>query len=345
MIRESKMSKVRERYGIAEWFGNDITKLSDEERQAFGLLAIRQEDAPDPSLSPICPYLSTLIPSARCNKASGVCSIRKYSEVADGIGATVPGDKVVTVCPSRFLQSLTDGKTLFSWIAENMLGVTSPTIVKETPFLRKINEATRSPDIAADMEEEALEEGKKAGRIDWILVNPGTMTASELDWCAVETQALYFSGLKMRHEFNAYADAPSPILFPRGQRRPDYRSSGPKRLAPQLDVKVPVLRNWGKKVVVVVDRFFFNNMNSLIDAYPRAKTDAERRDNADVVWFIIDYDEKLNMFADRVVYTSLESSRHALNATEPLSKGDFTKNLKQVIDKSARNNKVFRTSE
>ena len=58
-----------------------------------------------------------------------------------------------------------------------------------------------------------------------------------------------------------------------GRRRPDYRSSGPKRLSPQLDVKVPVLRNWGKKVVVVIDRFFYDNMNTLADAYPRARND------------------------------------------------------------------------
>ena len=45
----------------------------------------------------------------------------------------------------------------------------------------------------------------------------------------------------MRPEFDAYAVSPTPVLFPVGRRRPDYRSSGPKRLSPQRDVKVPVL--------------------------------------------------------------------------------------------------------
>jgi hypothetical protein len=130
-----------------------------------------------------------------------------------------------------------------------------------------------------------------------------------------------------------------------GHRRPDYRSSGPKRLSPQLDVKVPVLRNWGKKVVVVIDRFFYDNMNSLADAFPRAKNDKERRDNADVVWFVVDYNDQNQLKESVVIYTTLDSSRRALNATEPLSKSDFTINLKSVISDKSRANKVFKASE
>lgn len=327
------------RYGIAEWFGNDITTMTPDERQHFGQLAADQDQTGDISNAPLCPFLSTLVPGARCNKASGVCSIRRFSPGPDGSGVPVPGDKIVTVCPSRFLQPLDGGQSLFVWISEKMLEVDNPTVVKETPFLRKVS------DSATDDNGEDEGEGKKAGRIDWILVNPATMDAGELEWCAVETQALYFSGDKMRPEFNAYAAAPSSVLFPVGRRRPDYRSSGPKRLSPQLDVKVPVLRNWGKKVVVVIDRYFYDNMNALADAYPRARNDQERRDNSDVVWFVVDYDDALNMTASAVIFTTLESSRRALNATEPLSKADFTRNLKQVIDDSSRANKVFKALE
>jgi hypothetical protein len=334
------------RYGIAEWFGKDITTLTPEERQAFGRLAASQDQNGDLSNAPSCPFLSTLIPHARCNKASGVCSIRKISPSVGNTGVAVANDKIATVCPTRFLQPVvTDGKSLFTWVSEKMLDITNPIIVKETPFLRKISDAPRPTEDSSASEAESEEDGKKAGRIDWILVNPATMTSGELEWCAVETQALYFSGDKMRPEFDAYAASPTSVLFPVGKRRPDYRSSGPKRLAPQLDVKVPVLRNWGKKVVVVIDRFFFENMNSLADAYPRARNDQERRDNSDVVWFVVDYDEHLHLKASTIVYTSLESSRHALNATEPLSKSDFTRGLKQVIDNSTRTNKVFKASE
>ena len=331
------------RYGIAEWFGRDITRLTPEERQAFGQLAAKQDETGNLSEAHPCPFLATLIPSARCNKASGVCAIRRYAPGPGASGVTVGGEKIVTVCPSRFLQHVAEGQSLFAWIADKMLDIASPTVVKETPFLRKVSDATKADE--ANEGEPDEDEGKKAGRIDWILVNPGTMTAGELEWCAVETQALYFSGDKMRPEFDAYAAAPSPVLYPVGKRRPDYRSSGPKRLSPQLDVKVPVLRNWGKKVVVVIDRFFFDNMNALTDAYARARNDQERRDNADVVWFVVDFDANMHLRPSTVVFTTLESSRRALNATEPLSKADFTRELKAVIDDGNRTNKVFKASE
>jgi hypothetical protein len=215
-------------------------------------------------------------------------------------------------------------------------------VVKETPFLRKVTDTQNTVDPT---ESESENEAKKAGRIDWIVVNPSTLTNGELEWCAVETQALYFSGDKMRPEFDAYAAAPSPVLFPVGKRRPDYRSSGPKRLSPQLDVKVPVLRNWGKKVVVVIDRYFFENMNTLTDAFARARNDQERRDNSDVVWFVVDFDEEMRLRPSTVVFTTLESSRRALNATEPLSKADFTRELRTVINDATRTNKVFKASK
>ena len=339
------------RYGIAEWFGKDIATLTPDERQAFGLLSVKQMEASVRSLpdAPPCPFLETLLPGARCNKRGGVCSIRKYAAGPDKTGVTVPGDKIVTTCPTRFVTDVAAGKSLFNWISEKMLDTPKPIIVKETPFLRKISdarlpvEAVRDDDVAADVEEEEEAE-KKAGRIDWLVVNPASMAANELEWAAVETQALYFSGGKMITEFQAYAAEPTAILFPIGKRRPDYRSSGPKRLSPQLDVKVPVLGAWGKKVAIVIDKFFFDNMNKLDDVYTRGDERA-RRDNAAIVWFIVDYDDTLRLRIAEIHYTTLDSSRRALNATEPLAKADFTSNLKGVINNPQRTNKVFKASE
>src|SRR5260364_427952 len=52
-------------------------------------------------------------------------------------GSSMPGDKIVTVCPSRFLQTLDDGKSVFVWISKKMLDVANPTVIKETPFFAK----------------------------------------------------------------------------------------------------------------------------------------------------------------------------------------------------------------
>lgn len=337
MKRRSKNNGVAPRYGIAEWYGNDITKLTSEIRNKFSL----QFNTGKKETIPICPYLSTLIPNAQCNKNGGVCSIRPFSSLGNGSGIPVSGEKVVTTCPSRFLQTVPGHKSIFSWISKIMLEIDNPIIVKETPFLRSITDIHLSRKDVINTDEK--EEDKKAGRIDWILVNPNTLDSSELEWCAVETQALYFSGNKMSLEFDSYSKKESKLLFPIGKRRPDYRSSGPKRLSPQLDVKVPVLRTWGKKVVVVIDSYFFEQMSILEDAFPRAKNDKERRDNADVIWFVVDFDSELNLIPAKVIFSTLEGSRRALNAAEPLSKGDFTKDLREVItNEHAKFNKVFR---
>lgn len=342
------------RYGIAEWFGHDFISISPDQRQGFGQISTAQVSGQATNLPPACPFLATLVPDARCNKASGVCSIRQYTLGPDGTGIPVPGDKVVTVCPTRFIQDVATDVSVFEWIADKVLDVGAPIVVKETPFLRSILEAPSSgiPVVPAIVEEidptdpsvdveDAISEAKKAGRIDWILVDPSTLDSADPQWCAVETQGLYFSGGKMLPELEVYAAGPMPVMFPTGKRRPDYRSSGPKRLSPQLDVKVPVLRTWGKKVVVVVDRFFFNNMNTLDSPYRFARTDRERRDNAEIIWFVVDYDEQMRMRAGEVIYTTLDSSRRALNATEPLSKDDFTRTLRDVIGNPRRTNKVF----
>jgi hypothetical protein len=333
------------RYGIAEWYGRDMTTLTPEERQAFGQLAMHQCSTGDLSAAPVCPFLSTLRPGALCNKHGGVCSIRKFAGGVGKAGVPVPQAKISTLCPIRFLQPVNEKKSLLSWVAAKMLDITDKTIVKETPFLRKITDKPKPPEIADQVAAEVEEEGKKAGRIDWILVDPATLDADDPKWCAVETQALYFSGDEMPLEFAAYAAEPSPMLFPVGKRRPDYRSSGPKRLAPQLDVKVPVLRDWGKKVAVVVDRFFYDSMNRLEDTHPHLRDERERRENANIIWFIVDYDGALRLRESKIVYTSLDAARHALNATEPLSKSAFTNNLKQTIKDPLRSNKVFKVSE
>lgn len=343
MPRVAKQKKaaadLAARYAIAEWFGNDMTALTPDDRQRLGQLAAAQDETGSLVGAPICPFLASLIPEATCNKSGGVCSMRKFAPD----GTPMKDAPVVTMCPSRFLQPVAPGESLFAWIAEKMLDTRVAIVVKETPFLRKISDASHATEAAVSGSNRA--DDKKAGRIDWILVNPGTVAKGELEWCAVETQSLYFSGKGMRAEFDAYSRAPSPVLFPVYSRRPDYRSSGPKRLWPQLDVKVPVLRNWGKKVVVVVDRFFYNNMNTLADPSPRAKSDRERRENADVAWFVVDFDSNLRLTKGEVVFTSLDSSRTALNATEPLSKADFTFNLRAVMGDARRRNKVFKASE
>lgn len=143
----------------------------------------------------------------------------------------VTGDqgRICTTCPNRFLQD----RTIFQWIGETILGTTAPLIATEVGFLER--PATTG----------VFEESDEVGRIDYVLVHS---EAEPMRWCAMEIQAVYFSGSRMSTEFEVLRHTSDDSLpFPSRHRRPDYRSSGPKRLMPQLQIKVPSLRRWGKK--------------------------------------------------------------------------------------------------
>jgi hypothetical protein len=83
------------------------------------------------------------------------------------------------------------------------------------------------------------------GKIDEVLVNAEGGT---LRWCALEFQAVYFSGDSMENDFEVMREWTGPgVPFPPVQRRPDFRSSGPKRLMPQLQTKVPTISRGGAR--------------------------------------------------------------------------------------------------
>lgn len=159
----------------------------------------------------------------RCNKKGGVCSIRMYVKNAEGrvYVADEPDGELRTVCPNRFKQD----QLIYRWVGGELIGSEQPIILGEIGFLEPIGE--RESRGRGDV-----------GRIDNVLVYPDT---SNLRWCALETQSVYFSGDSMTREFEASREGSNEteIDFPVGNRRPDYRSSGPKRLMPQLQIKVP----------------------------------------------------------------------------------------------------------
>ncbi|GAB4182758.1 MAG: hypothetical protein Fur0032_23810 [Terrimicrobiaceae bacterium] len=185
-------------------------------------------------------------PRGICNKKGGVCTLRLYQKLGDdpveGVGSPV------CVCPSRFFE---DGM-VHRWVGETLLGTEEPVVLSEIGFLDRLK-------VSGYEEDE--DDGDVIGRIDNVLLHP---TKQPLDWCALEIQAVYFSGKAMSHEFKmlsstAFADFP----FPAQHRRPDWRSSGPKRLLPQLQTKTPTIRTWGKKVAVVIDEPFFGSLVGL----------------------------------------------------------------------------------
>jgi Restriction endonuclease NotI len=123
--------------------------------------------------------------------------------------------------------------------------------------------------------------------------------------------------------------------FPAAHRRPDWRSSGPKRLLPQLQTKTPTIRTWGKKIAVVIDEAFYSSLVGL---------DREKHlSNAEIAWFVVKYDAAPNgwkLAPKEVIFTKLDSSVKALTGGTPLSKEAFERQLVAKLKHDAPNRKL-----
>lgn len=288
------------RYGIGEWYGKFITDISAEKKieyaQATGI-----NNYP-------CPFLKKT--SGLCNKAGGVCTLAVYNEQSVDDTKIDREQGIVTICPNRFRED----QLIFKEIGKSLLDTETPFIIKEVPFLRGV-----------DYTGERLK--STVGRIDMVLAK---LNGDRIEnWAALEMQAVYFSGTSMKNDFKKIQKNPRDLQYPAGNRRPDFRSSGPKRLMPQLQTKVPSLRRWGKKIGVIIDYAFFKSIAPM--------TQVDHLTNADIVWFICDYDNRSNQIQIiKKIYTTLESSVEGLTAGVPVSKVEFEKRLSKNILKGSR---------
>lgn len=310
-----KPKDLTPRFGIGEWYGYNLTQLSGEERQQLAAETLKPKKERTPQL---CPFQARK-QGAVCSKEGGVCSLRLYSyaphpETGRAMGVPVEGKQgdLRATCPYRFHEEL----DVFKWVGETILGDPDPLLVGEVGFL----EAGATTDN---------EGGDDVGRIDMVLVSTKTQQGAPMAWAALEIQAVYFSGNAMKGEFEAFNDAAVDwVVFPAGRRRPDYRSSGPKRLMPQLQIKVPTLRRWGKKMAVVVDRAFFDSIGEM-DNVPDIS-------NADIAWFIVRFEEvegqnRTRIVRDEVRYTTLERSVEGLTGGKPVPLPTFEGRINEKL--------------
>ncbi|HWD19596.1 MAG TPA: NotI family restriction endonuclease [Verrucomicrobiae bacterium] len=303
---EPKKPRLRSRYSIGEWYGRGFETFTPQERRdlaAYESTAIELRGEP-------CP----MQPGSTCNKKGGVCSLRLYEQTGDG--PVMGSGPLVTTCPRRFLED----NAIFRWVGETLLQTKEPVVLGEIGFLDRLRPAAENP--------EDEDGGDFIGRIDNVLVHP---SRQPIDWCALELQAVYFSGYKMSNEFKMMSEGLSNSLpFPARNRRPDWRSSGPKRLLPQLQTKVPTIRTWGKKMAVVVDEAFFRSLVGL-DREPHPS-------NAEIVWFIVGFEPQSGhwkLVPREVIYTRLDASIKSLTGGVPLSKERFEQQLQEKLRKRA----------
>ncbi len=300
---------MESRFGIGEWFGESFVNMSPEMR-----IEVAEKVTSRSKYSKTCPFRTSAGEDIPCNKRGGVCSLRQYTrDTATGEVIVSPGEagNIRTTCPNRFEQD----QEVYKWVAEILLGSPIPVILGEIGFLEGV--------VRDGVNNRSRED---VGRIDNVLVHSDL---ANLDWCALEKQAVYFSGDGMVEEFRALLEpSDSRIPFPRGRRRPDYRSSGPKRLMPQLQIKIPPLRRWGKKMAVVVDEAFFSSLGEMDEVADVS--------NCDIAWFVVKYtgtDNRFRLERGFVQLTTLERAVEGLTGGRPVSLDTFEDRIRRMLEK------------
>ena len=284
------------RYGIGEWFGQFYPEMDAKTRKRYALAKS--------NTSIKCPFRRDI---KNCNKAGGICTMVSYiKDDSDSVLLDESKPDLVTLCPNRFWQN----NTIFKEIGNTLLTTQYPTLIKEVNFLKRV-------DSKGNIQKEYV------GKIDLILTKLDN-NKHIVDWCALEIQAVYFSGSSMSYEFSAIKNNPDKLIFPVKNRRPDFRSSGPKRLMPQLEIKIPTLRRWGKKMAIVIDKSFYESISPMKEVHSLS--------NADIAWFVINYEsETRELKLYKTIFTTLESSVEGLTAGKPISKEKFEQELQDYL--------------
>jgi hypothetical protein len=249
----------------------------------------------------LCPY-NNKVPNCTKDKANdplGVCSI--YHKQAP-----------VITCPVRFRQDWLIAENAATFFFGENANWTSLAEVR----LKDAN-------------------GQSAGNIDVVLVSYDDR-GRVLDFGAVEVQGVYISG-NVRKPFEAYMKDPEGWESVDWSRladyypTPDYLSSSRKRLVPQLLYKGTILREWGKKQVIVVQRGFFETLPEL----PQVE-----QDKAEIAWTLYDLErqgERFNLVLSDVVYTEYWAAINRISTPEAGKLEDFIEVLQQKLDNKLDN--------
>uniref|UniRef100_E6QIB4 Restriction endonuclease type II NotI domain-containing protein n=1 Tax=mine drainage metagenome TaxID=410659 RepID=E6QIB4_9ZZZZ len=165
---------------------------------------------------------------------------------------------------------------------------------------------------------------QKIGKVDYLLVH--THKEKAVDFAALEVQAVYISGKTIRPAFDRYVE--TGLLGDDGKRRTDFRSSAQKRLMPQLALKVPIFRRWGKKFFVAVDGTFFSELPTIKKQKPGS---------GEVTWLAYDIERQkegqYKMMPPSVVHTLWDDVEHALREGIAPEKSELMEQLSKDIYK------------
>lgn len=262
---------------------------------------------------------------ARADRDAKHCPFRNSpctkSSIKDPIGicSLSTGEEAAALCPVRFLED----DRIFTDAAKLTFGASVQFGVFPEVRILKLPGAGKS---GAD---------RKIGKVDFLLGKIEDQNV--VDFCAVEVQAVYFSGTTIRPPLEYFLEH-HELDLANSERRPDFRSSAQKRLVPQLQLKVPVFRRWGKKFFVVVDTQFFGALpqfgkttaaNSALTwlNYPIRKTEAG----------------SYKLEAPDVVYSEWDEVRNALREGEPPDPSEIVDELEKKLRDKHKQPKILKT--
>jgi hypothetical protein len=224
-----------------------------------------------------------------------------------GICTLADGPDAAALCPVRFLEGnrifLDAARIAFGEVSS--LGVFPEIRILEIPSARGEGKTT------------------KIGKVDFLIgkIESGMVT----DFAAVEIQAAYFSSDSIRQVFNEYLSKRS-IEGLNTKRRPDFRSCAQKRLVPQLQLKIPVFRRWGKKFFVVVDSNFFGSLPTFPETTPS---------NSEVTWLsypIRKTGDRFLLSDPRVVFSEWDVVQNSLREGKPPEPDAIVRELQAKLD-------------
>jgi len=225
-----------------------------------------------------------------CRFRNSACTKDKKDDPL-GICSLTDGVAAAAICPVRYL----DGDRLFSDAAKLAFGEGVQFGVFPEIRILKI-------------QDELGEHEKKIGKVDFVLGQ--IKNQNVIDFAAVEVQASYFSGLSTRPLFNHFMKH-RDFGECDPKRRPDFRSSAQKRLVPQLQLKVPVFRRWGKKFFVVTDTQFFGALPEF------SKTTMA---NSELTWLtypIVEHNKTYVLGPVETVYSAWDDVQNSLREGSP----------------------------
>ncbi len=97
---------------------------------------------------------------------------------------------------------------------------------------------------------------------------------------------------------------------------------------PQLQINVPRLRRWGKKMAVVIDKHFFNSLGNM--------EEVDDLSSGDIAWFTVDFEEdssgtRFNLVRDSVHVTTLERATEGLTGGTPVTLSAFEAGIRSKL--------------